>query len=85
MAIYALKKGDFYITAAVEKLKVVNGFPERDPQAKTKFDTTRDINQARLIEDPNMDAVAYYGLVAVEVSADKPKIKETGVVLDHQM
>ena len=49
---------------------------------KVELRVTNDINQATLIENPSMEAVNKYNLTAIEVQADKPQLKQTGVIYD---
>jgi len=82
--IYVLKKGDLYVHQATGHLRVNMRTMQRArvPNSKVKFAMTKDIGQAQLIEDPDMQAVAKYGLTAVIVNADKPKITETGTIYE---
>lgn len=80
--IYVLKKNDLYVAAAIGQLETVGNIIRRKPNTKVRFQMTKDINKARLIEDPDMDAVKKYGLTAHIVHADKPQIKEIGICLN---
>ena len=74
--IYVLKKDDLYVSDAIGTLRVDlrNGRAKRIPNTKVQFRMTKDINLARLVEDPNMDAVKKYGLTAHLVKSYKPLI-----------
>ena len=79
------KKGEYLAQANARlRVKIVQGIPvEKTIMLDTlELIFTKDINGARGIDSPNIDAVHQHGLIAVEVEADNPKIKETGVVYD---
>ena len=84
--IYVLMKEDMYIAGAIGTLRVNrnNPFdqPRRVPGTKVKFQVTKNINQAKLVEDPDMDAVKKYGLTAIEVRIDKPQLEIVGVTYE---
>ena len=88
--IYVLKKDEHYVAAVIGTLRVdtmTNGMMHRQrvPGTKVQFKMTKDIKQAKLVEDPNMDAVNKYGLTAHVVHADQPIIKEIGNVYEQSI
>lgn len=80
MTIFVLKKEDSYVAAAIGTLRVNHqtGRGERLPDTEVKLYMTKNIEEAKLVENPNMDAVNEYGLEAIEVRMDKPSIREVG-------
>ncbi len=86
--IYVLKKDEMYVLAAIGHLRVdrqTGGMlhKERIPNTKVQFQMTKDITKARLVENPNMNAVVKYGLTLVQVQQDiQPKLIEIGTTYE---
>lgn len=84
--ICALKNEEGYLAAANAniRLKITDFTPvEKQISLDTlQFVYTNDINQARLIENPDMEAVAKYGFQAVIVEIVDNKVVFKGNVYD---
>lgn len=83
--IYVLKRDNLYVAEAIGTIQTLRRgqvfYRSRKPNTKVNFKMTSNIRQARLVEDPNMDAVEKYGLRAVAVESTDATLKETGGVL----
>lgn len=81
MSLYILqhKETGKYITSVIAKI---------DPRTmkhkgKLTFKMHEDINQARIIENPDMDAIKKYGLIAVGIIIQNNKVTPLFKVYEH--
>ena len=77
-------KNNQYVKSAITRLRVDTrtGEVSLQPGYNVELQYTTDIKQARLIEDPNMDAVLQLNLEAVVVATTQPELQITGNIYE---
>ena len=77
------KKSGNYLTAAISKMDLRTQRWTGDKNVQ--FRITKNIAEAKLIEDPDMEAVLKWGCEAIPVKAEnKIEIKENGKIFEHE-
>lgn len=78
-------KDGLYVQAAMAHLRVDSRTLQATlvPGSKIELQYTTELNKARLVENPDMQAVQEYGLVALVVEASKPELKIVGEILNE--